>query len=74
MMAKQRAQAGRGHGLSTVPTLQRDEQCWRVGQRRPFQAQVAFEHFEDFWGQRHNALLISFAKRTQLSLGELQIF
>src|SRR2546429_6233850 len=33
MMAKQRAQAGRGHGLSTVPTLQRDEQCWRVDRK-----------------------------------------
>jgi hypothetical protein len=55
-----------------VPAFQGDEQGWRVGQR-PFQAQVAPEHFEDFRGQRYNAILVSFAKRTQLALGELQV-
>ena len=73
MMPEQRAKAGRGHGLTTLSALQGDEQSGRIGQR-PFQAQIVSEDFKNFWGQRHDALLVAFTNQAHLAVAELQVF
>src|SRR6516165_1611036 len=73
MMTEQRAEPGGSQGLPALAAFERDEQRRRVGQR-PFQAQIVSEYLKDFRGQRHQALLVSFAMDAHLAFGELHIF
>src|SRR5437016_3552535 len=60
MMAEQRAKPGHTHGPAALLAFQGNEQTRRVGQRT-FQTQIASEDLEDFRGQRHEAVFVSFA-------------
>ena len=73
VMPEQRAEPSGSHGLTPLSAFQGDEQRGRVGQG-PFQAQIVSEHLNDFRGQRHDALLVSFSVDPHLVLGELQVF
>ena len=68
MMAEQRAQARRCHRLTAPTAFERNEQRWRVGQR-PFQMQVALQHFHDLAGQGQSTLLLSLAQYVQERVG-----
>src|SRR5215472_12483338 len=71
-MAKQGAQSGGGHGVSTMAAFERNKQSVRVGQRS-FQMQVVFEDLESVAGQRQEALLTSLAEDVETSFGEGQV-
>ena len=72
MVTEQRAQSGWGEGQSAMAAFQTDEQRRGVGQR-PFQMQILFQHGADFFGQRQDALLVSFAQHAHLRVGQLQV-
>jgi hypothetical protein len=72
MMAEQRTESGRGHGLSAMAAFQADQQRTRVGER-PFQPQIVFQDVDDFLGQGQDALLVSLTEDPHLRVGQFEI-
>src|SRR6516164_7372303 len=72
VMAKQGAQSGGGHGVSTMAAFERNKQSRRVGQRS-FQMQVVFENSESVGWQGHEAFLPSLAEDVETSFGKGQV-
>ncbi len=73
MMAEQRAESGSCHRLTAPTAFEGNEQIRGVGQR-PFQTEVALQHFHDLGGQGQGTLVLTLAQNVQERIGQFQIF